>query len=224
MQHIVCVPYQPQTIMKLPKEYLTEEEIRSVIDATGRGVTGKRNKALLMLMYKGCLRISEALALKLKDVDSDSKTIRVLHGKGDKSRTVAVDGETIAVLQSWIDARKNYATNHKPLFCLISKGKEGEPMLKYRTKINTKGVEVTEADTSYVWAMIKRLGKKAGLEKRIHPHAFRYTGATHLRDRNAPLAVIKEQLGHANTSTTDIYLRDISPKEMIKGVQSAWGD
>ena len=191
--------------MKLPKEYITESEIRSIIEATGKGVSGTRNKALLMLMYKGCLRISEALALKPKDIDLDNKTVRILHGKGDKARTVAVGEEAIALLNTWIVTRKPFASNHKPLFCLITKGKEGSPL-----------------ETSYIRHLVKRLADKAGIDKRVHPHAFRYTGATHLRDRETPLAVIKEQLGHSRISTTDIYLRDVRQADVIDSVNAAW--
>ena len=191
--------------MKLPKEYFTEKEIRSIIDATGKGASGIRNKALLMIMYKGCLRISEALALKPKDIDFDSKTVRVLHGKGDKSRTVGVGDEAIALLNTWLVTRKPYASNHRTIFCLITKGKKGEPI-----------------ETSYMRHLVKRLAIKAGIDKRVHPHAFRYTGATHLRDRETPLAVIKEQLGHSRISTTDIYLRDVRQDDVINAVNNAW--
>jgi len=114
--------------MRLPKEYFTESEIRSIIEATGKGASGTRNKALLMLMYKGCLRISEALALKPKDIDFENNTVRVLHGKGDKARTVAVGAEAMALVNTWLLTRKPYASNHKCLFCLITKGKEGLPI------------------------------------------------------------------------------------------------
>ncbi len=74
---------------KLPPEVLTADEVRALMDACSkRAPTGIRNRALIVLLYRGLLRIDEALSLKPKDLNRAAGTVRVLHGKGDKSRTV----------------------------------------------------------------------------------------------------------------------------------------
>ena len=72
-----------------PAEILAPNEVRSLIQAaSGRAPTGIRNRALIVMLYRGGLRISEALDLRLKDIDRQAGTVRVLHGKGDRARTV----------------------------------------------------------------------------------------------------------------------------------------
>ena len=91
---------------KLPAEPLGEEEVRHLIQAcSNRAPTGVRNRALIALLYRGGLRLGEALQLKPKDLDAKKSTIRVLHGKGDKARLVGLDEGAWAILQRWLDER-----------------------------------------------------------------------------------------------------------------------
>jgi len=186
---------------KLPPEPLTPDEARRLIKVPSkRAPTGIRNRALLTVLYRGGLRISEALALMPKDVDADGGTIRVLHGKGDKSRTVGIDVGALAVVQRWIDKRKELGvTGRKPLFCTLQGG---------------------TIDARYVRALIPRLAKKAGIEKRVHPHGLRHTLAFELANEGTPLHVIQQQLGHSSLATTDRYIRHLNPKQVIDAMQS----
>src|SRR5262245_12411027 len=91
---------------RYPAEVLTSDEVRSLIrSASGRAPTGIRNRALLATMYRAGLRVAEALALYPKDVDAAAGTVRVLRGKGDRARTVALDPEAFALLERWMDKR-----------------------------------------------------------------------------------------------------------------------
>jgi site-specific recombinase XerD len=90
-----------------PPEVLSEAEVVALMRACStRAPTGVRNRALIAVMWRSGLRVSEALSLELRDLDLDAGTLRVRHGKGDKSRTVGVDEQTSALLARWIDRRK----------------------------------------------------------------------------------------------------------------------
>jgi len=90
-----------------PPEVLTEPEAIALIKAcSSRAPTGVRNRALIAVLWRSGLRISEALALELRDIDMQAGTLRVRHGKGDKSRTVGVDEQTSALLARWLDRRR----------------------------------------------------------------------------------------------------------------------
>ena len=93
-------------------ELLTPDEVRQLLAACSRTApTGIRDKALLTVMYRAGLRVSEALDLRPQDINPDRGTIAVLHGKGDRSRTVAIDDGGLAVVQRWLDTRKNLGVN-----------------------------------------------------------------------------------------------------------------
>jgi integrase len=89
----------PNSGRTFPPEVLTADEVKGLIRASSnRALTGIRNRALITVMYRAGLRLSEALALKPKDIDPDAGTITVLHGKGDKRRVVGLDPGSMAIL------------------------------------------------------------------------------------------------------------------------------
>ena len=108
---------------KLAAEVLTPEELQLVLSANNKGLTGDRNRALIVVGWRAGLRISEALALKLTDLNAQQQTLRVLHGKGNKARTVGLDGAAWAVVHQWI-ARREAAglPATSPLFCTETGG------------------------------------------------------------------------------------------------------
>ena len=92
--------------LKYPVEILTDREVQRLIGACShRAPTGIRNRALITILYRGGLRISEALSLLPKDLDPDAGTVRVLNGKGSKARTVGLDPLSFAVISRWLDVR-----------------------------------------------------------------------------------------------------------------------
>ena len=101
-----------------PPEVLTEDEVKALIRAcSNRAPTGIRNRALITVMYRGGLRLAEALALKLKDVDPDAGTITILHGKGDRRRVVGLDEGAMAIVMRWADKRRSLGlSGRSPLF------------------------------------------------------------------------------------------------------------
>lgn len=190
--------------MKLPGEVLVAGEVMALIRACGRGPSGVRNAALVAVLFGAGLRVSEALDLRPSDVDLRNGTIRVRHGKGDRSRTVALDASAQAYLERWLTVRQQLALNgRQPVFCTISRGE----------RLGSR------VDSSYVRRLLPRLAARAGIERRVHPHALRHSLATTLAYEGKPLPVITAQLGHSSTAVTDRYLAKIGPAELVSQVR-----
>jgi site-specific recombinase XerD len=183
-----------------PPEVLTADEVKALIRASSnRAPTGIRNRALIVVMYRAGLRLSEALALRPKDIDSDAGAVTVLHGKGDKRRVVGLDPGSMAILLRWVDKRHQYGlTGRSPLFCTL----QGRPL-----------------HPSYVRTLLHRLGDKAGIEKRVHPHALRHSMAFDLMWEGVPVPLIQAQLGHTSLATTQRYLDHLAPRELVEVMQ-----
>ena len=97
----------PNKGRRFPAEPLTKREVDALIaSCSNRAKTGVRNRALIAVLYRSGIRIGEALALKPADVDLDNGTVRVLHGKGDRSRTVGIDAGACALVERWLEARR----------------------------------------------------------------------------------------------------------------------
>jgi site-specific recombinase XerD len=193
--------------VKLPGQVLTREEMHALLaQCSRRAPTGIRDRALLTVIYRAGLRVSEALELRPSDVDMRRGTIRVNHGKGDKARVVGIGDGALAVLQLWIARRKELglAHNGNRLFCTLA----GGPMSYSATQ-----------------AMLKRRAAKAGIETRVHLHGLRHSHAAELLERGVNVVTIQKQLGHAHLSTTHTYLNHISPADVIAaGRADAWTD
>ncbi len=174
---------------------LSEAEAVALIKACPtRAPTGVRNRALIAVLWRSGLRISEALALELRDVDLEAGTLRVRHGKGDKSRTVGVDEQTSALLARWLDRRRRLSPGARAVFCTLAGGR---------------------IDASYVRRLLPRLAAKAHVERRVHAHGLRHTYASELAREGTAINVIRDALGHTSLAITDRYLRDVAPIHVI---------
>ena len=185
---------------KLPPEPLTADEMKALINVPSkRAPTGIRNRALLVVLYRAGLRVSEALALKPKDLDAEQGTIRVLHGKGDKCRVVGLDPGAWAIVQLWLDKRASMGLNgRQTVFCTL----KGQPMRD-----------------SYVRGLMKRLAARAGVEKRVHAHGLRHTHAFELASEGVPVHEIQRQLGHSSLATTDRYVNHLNPAAAVESIR-----
>ena len=185
---------------RYPAEVLTEDEVRCLLRACSpKAATGIRNRAVIAALYRGGLRIGEALALAPKDLDAAAGTVRILHGKGDRSRTVGLDPGAFALLERWLDTRRDLGISRPaPVFCTL----KGGPM-----------------KDAYFRALFPRLARKAGIEKRVHTHGFRHTHATELAREGHSLAVIQAQLGHKSPVTTSRYLHRLAPEALIEAIR-----
>ena len=178
---------------KLPTEPLTRDEVVALMNACSkRAPSGKRDRALICILWRGQLRISEALSLKPSDFDSNKCQIRILQGKGRKSRVVVIDEQACAELQAWLSERSKLpgVNGHKPIFCTLRGGR---------------------IDSAQIREKFPKLGKKAGIAKRVHAHGLRHTGASELVEEGISLTDIQGQLGHSSAATTDRYLHSLNP-------------
>jgi len=185
---------------KLPPEPLERDEIDALLSAcSSRAPTGIRNRALLVVLWRGMLRINEALQLKPADFNAEKGTIRVLKGKGSKARTVALNAESAALVARWLDCRaKRGINNHRRLFCTL----DGGPM-----------------QDSYMRNMLPRLARRAGISKRVHAHGLRHSGACEMRRAGVDIGIISKALGHASIATTARYLDHIEPTLVIDAMR-----
>lgn len=196
---------------KLPGEVYTGEEVKKLIEACGkRYPTGIRNAGLIAVLAGAGLRISEALALVPSDLDLKEGTIKVSHGKGDKARIAAITFDCQGYLEKWIERRKAMGFNgREPLFCGITKGK-GKKVVSWGKPMKVQ----------YVRQMLPRLGKKAGIEKRIHAHGFRHSFATQMERNHKRIADIQGALGHSDVAITAKYIAKLGSNEVVESVRS----
>jgi site-specific recombinase XerD len=135
------------------------------------------------------------------DVNTKRGTVRVLRGKGKRTRTVGLDPGAVAVVQRWLDTRQTLRLNgHMPLFCSITRGEPfGKPL-----------------HPQYVRQMLNRYAQRAGIEKRVHPHGLRHAHAAELAAEGVPVNKVQRQLGHANLAVTLRYLDRIQPVDLVE--------
>lgn len=190
---------KPKPKRRFPPEVLTDDEVRALMDACGRYTpTAIRNRALIAVLYRSGLRISEALALLPKDIDFASGAIRVLRGKGDKARTVGIDGGAIEFVQRWLEVRSRWNVDAwHPLFCTRAGRRIGE---------------------GYIRRLFPSLGRIVGIQKRVHPHGLRHAHAAQLRAEGIDVGIISKQLGHNSIATTARYLDHSAPLLVINSI------
>jgi site-specific recombinase XerD len=188
---------------------MTEDEVHAILaQCSRRAPTGIRDRALITLMFRAGLRVHEALMLRTSDIDMKTGVVHVLHGKGDKPRDVGVGDGVLAVVQLWLDKRRELKLDGKgrPVFCTLADGRQA-------------------VSANQVRQMMKRRATKAGVERRVHPHGLRHGYASGLAQEGKPVHLIQQALGHERLSTTDTYLRKIAPGDVIAmGRADTWTD
>ncbi len=176
----------PQLGFHLP-EVLSLEEIDQLIGSIDRGAPhGQRNCAILETLYSCGLRVSELCHLKLSDLYLDEGFIRVL-GKGNKQRLVPISPRAIKELQYYFIDRNQMKI---------------KPEYEDFVFISNFGKNISRI---MVFHIIKVLAESIGLKKKISPHTFRHSFATHLLEGGANLRAIQCMLGHESIGTTEIY-------------------
>jgi integrase/recombinase XerD len=177
----------PKLGCKLP-ETLSLEEINKLIDGIDLSTPeGVRNKAMLETLYSCGLRVSELVNLKLSNLFLKEGFVKVI-GKGNKERLAPIGSVAI----KHITIYKEEVRVHIPV------KKDQDDFLF----LNRRGTPLTRV---MVFTIIKTLAKKTGLKKRISPHTFRHSFATHLIEGGADLRAVQEMLGHESITTTEIY-------------------
>jgi len=126
------------------------DEVRALIKAcSNRAPTGIRNRALLVLLYRGGLRVSEALRLYPKDLDRDAGTVTVLVGKGGKRRTIGLDPGAFAVVERWLDKRAALGINGRaPLLCTL----RGQPVASAQPEPAVSAAQAARSSPPSPWS------------------------------------------------------------------------
>lgn len=184
----------PTTLLESPKvgrklpDVLSMEEIDLLIDGIEMNkAEGQRNKAMLETLYSCGLRVSELVNLKVTNLFFDQGFIKV-EGKADKERLVPISEKAIEEISLYL------AVYRKGLKVT----KESENILF----LNRRGKKLSRV---MIFTIIKGLAEKIGLDKKISPHTFRHSFATHLINGGADLRAVQEMLGHESILTTEIY-------------------
>ena len=176
----------PQTGFKLP-EVMTVDEIDLLIGSIDRGTKeGQRNRAILETLYSCGLRVSELCNLKLSELYFEEGFIKV-EGKGSKQRLVPISPRAIKEIRLYFTDRN------------LMKIKPGFEDFVF---ISNFGKNISRI---MVFHIIKELAERIGLKKKISPHTFRHSFATHLLEGGANLRAIQCMLGHESIGTTEIY-------------------
>lgn len=188
----------PATLLLTPKldkrlpGFVTEEDMARLIEAPCLETeSGRRDRAILEVLYSTGIRVSELVGLNVEEVDFIGNTLKV-RGKGKKERLVPVGEQALKSIQQYLDQRKH---NNNALF-----------LNKNGTRLSAKSIcNITHKYMQHISS-----------QQRISPHVFRHSFATHLLNRGADLRSVQELLGHVNLSTTQIYTHMTT--ERLKGI------
>lgn len=176
---------RPRKERKLP-DVLSKEEIAAMIKST----ENKKHKCLIAVIYSCGLRRSEAINLKIEEIDLERMQVKIRGAKGRKDRYVPLAGKTLVYLNE-------YCKNDEPKMFVF----EVKPGRKY--------------SATSVYNVIKKTAKDAGIRKRVYPHILRHSFATHNLEQGMDLRFIQELLGHESSKTTEIYTH-VSQKDLQK--------
>lgn len=176
----------PKTGIKLP-DVLSADEINTILNMPDTTKPrGSRDLAMLELLYAAGLRVSELINVKIQDINLEVGFVRTF-GKGSKERIVPIGSHARERINEYLThARPLLIKNHMSQFLFIARA--GKPMTRQG-----------------FWKLLKKYATQAGILKRITPHSFRHSFASHLLEGGADLRAVQMMLGHVDISTTQIY-------------------
>jgi len=176
----------PKLWKKIPDVLSLNEVYALLAQPDIRDKQGIRDKAILETLYATGMRVSEAVNLKIDNVNLDIGFLRCI-GKGNKERIIPLGKKAITSIKRYLEASR-------PRFL-----KKGSSEFLF---LNRFGKKISRQS---LWKIIKRYAKEARIKKPIRPHILRHSFATHLLERGADLRSVQEMLGHSDISTTQIY-------------------
>lgn len=192
------IAYNPATTLQLPKQpqrlprgVLTKTEARRLIEATpttkGRDI---RDRTILETLYATGIRRAELIALTIYDVDLQTATLRIEHGKGNTKRVVPLTQSAIAALKLYLEeVRSSFAQEAGQVRLFVS-SRSGGPL-----------------DDDDIVRIVAKASTRSGIKKHVTPHTLRHTCATHLLKGRADIRQIQKLLGHRRLSSTEVYTR-----------------
>lgn len=188
------IKYNPTDLVESPKigfrlpDTLSLIEIDKLISAIDLSQQhGERNRSILETLYSCGLRVSELINLQLSNINFNENYIKIT-GKGNKQRLSPISGKALKYLSIYI--------NEVRIHLDIKKDNSDFVFL------NNRGAKLSRV---MIFLIIKKLAEKIGLNKKISPHTFRHSFATHLIEGGADLRAVQEMLGHSSITTTEIY-------------------
>jgi len=195
----------PKLWKKIPQTLSLNEVDALLTRPNIRDAQGIRDRAILETLYATGMRVSEAVNLKIDNVNLDIGFLRCI-GKGNKERVIPMGTKAINSLKRYLEISRPHLLN--PL--------RNTKALKERSKISDR-VNKKESEFLFLnrfgkrisrqslWKIIKKYAREARIKKPVRPHILRHSFATHLLERGADLRSVQEMLGHSNISTTQIY-------------------
>jgi len=227
----------PHRQKKLPL-VLTPPEVLAMLDVAEH----PREILMIELMYSSGLRVSELTGLNINDINLSQGYLKCL-GKGSKERIVPIGSKAQQAFETYLEIEEKRKQLKEEAKIVKEQAKKGPgrprrqilPELIIESKVTKrranamqklvpifKDEEGKRLSRLVVWQVIKRLAKKAGINKPISPHTFRHSFATHLLENGADLRAVQELLGHANLVTTQLYTH-VSRAHLKNAYQSAQG-
>ncbi len=196
-----CSLPNPATALMFPKldkrlpSYCTEDDVVKLLAASEKNENpkGVRNKVLLYLLYVTGVRVSEAINIKLSDINTDTRRIQV-RGKGGKTRIIPLPDQSAILLQ-------DYITRIRPLLVPKRYFSSNEDYLFP----NARGKRVQPLSRQAAWAVVKKMLHLSHIDKNISPHTLRHSIATHLLKGGWDIRSLQLFLGHENIATVEIY-------------------
>jgi integrase/recombinase XerC len=173
----------PKAPKRLPKT-LDVDQVSSLLARSPKDGLGRRDVAMLELLYSSGLRLSELAGLDVTDLDLADRTVRVL-GKGSKTRVLPVGSKAVAAIRAWLVERK----------ALVRDGGGALFVGQGGRRLGARAIQ----------RRIGRWARASGLNVPVHPHLLRHSFATHLLESSRDLRGVQELLGHADISTTQVY-------------------
>ncbi len=175
----------PKIIKKVP-EVLTVEEMDRLLSLPDDSVKGIRDRAMLELLYATGLKVSEMISVKLSDINTSMRYIRLVDG--DKERIVPFNISAKSAVEEYINSSRGKLVSDRDSQEILFLNYTGEPMSRQG-----------------FWKIIKQYGEMAGLGEKLTPHVFRHSFAAHMVENGADLKSLQEMLGHSDISSTQIY-------------------
>jgi integrase/recombinase XerC len=192
----------PRQEKKLP-HFLTLEDVERLLDVPGRATwLGRRDRAILEVLYSAGLRVSELVGLNLPDL-ALADGVLTIRGKGMKERLALIGEHATAALRAWLADRPEVLT--------------GASRTTDAVFLNKNGTRLT---TRSVGRLLEKHLKRAGLDPRTTPHTLRHSFATHLLDNGADIRGVQELLGHKSLATTQVYTH-VTAKRLNEAYQKA---
>ena len=182
---------EPQKEKRLPRNVLTVPEVQKILDQPNLGtLTGIRDRTVLEVLYSTGIRLNELVGLTVYDADLQGGMLRINQGKGRKDRVVPLGKHAVRSLREYIAKVRPKCTKKNQQIRNLLVDRYGKGLSKEVVSI-----------------MIRTYARQAGLDKQVSAHIFRHTFATELVKNGADIVAVQKMLGHANLSTTQIYIR-----------------